>query len=111
MGTEVGLAGMVEDTGAAMAAHRLQRGAVTLLVAIVDDQGPAAVLLHACADCRREGASGLADFRLRAFGGVGQEGRERRDTPGQREGERLAALGQSHPPFAPPALRLLYLPH
>src|SRR6185436_16745048 len=54
MGAEVGLAGTVEDAGALVTAHRLQGRTRSAVVAIIDDQGPAAIAHETRADRRGE---------------------------------------------------------
>ncbi len=67
MRAQVGLAGPIEKGRAAMTAHGLQRGAVAaMVVAVVDDQRPAAVAAQARTDGGGDGAARFGEFGLGA---------------------------------------------
>ena len=112
MRAQVGLAGPLENRRAAMAAHGLQRGAVSAVrVAVVDDQRPAAILAQARADRGGDGAACFGDFRLRTGRCIGQQRGIRRHPGRERKAQGLAVVFQPDHAFGPAARGLLELAH
>ena len=112
MRAEVGFAGPVEKVRAAMTAHGLQRGAeAAVIVAIVDDQRPAAVAAQARADRGGDGTARFGDFGLGAGRRVRQQAREGRDAGRQCKAQRLAVGCQADHALGPAARRLVELAH